>query len=767
MASIHNSINLTDRMSPVLRIIVKALDSTLKAMDNLDKASNKGVNSAAFRRAARDVNAASAEVESLVGKLNKTPPILGKIQSGFDKISKSASKMKNSWAVVTTGINSALSVLDRLADKISSVMDSVDKSRSAIARLNLYNTSGISGEKYYNEIYKTALATRSDLEDMADMVNKLLISGVYQGKGNVMASTKMAGLLNKVLIAGGGTNEENSRAIRQLMQGLSSGVLQGDELRSIREQTPYLMDILAQGLAKVDKKFEGIGIGDLKALGAQGELTSRTVIKAFTAMEGTINDAFRKMPKTFGQGMTSLKTIWKNFLWQLSLVDGPLAKINNLVWELVDFLNSEDGTKFFDGLAKAIRIAVDVLIWLIDVGKKVVSFFQKNTPILESLFIALGVAAVAAGVAALAAWVAAAWPILLIVAVVGLVAHAFISAGSTVGDVIGGILGVILFTVNFIEGFIMTAIAVVGYALITLGTIAVADVQIFVKAVRWLIVIIWSGLRIIWGVLKSVVMGAWGVIQWLVSGIAKRFNSLAQLILNILRKVASAIDSIFGSHLADTVDGWMNGLNQKIADLLKHLNYKGTFEDIELDWEMRFADIKAQLYEEGPYEHWKDVDPDKTIREGLKLREDLWDWADDNTWDPEEGWKRGQDIGASINKAIEDLKGLDIPDEKELKRLLKDMMPGSEGVPIAGGVPITGGNLDSVGSIKSDVNINDEDIKLLRDMAARDYLLNLQQITPVAHINFGDIRETADVRKIMDVIEDMVEEQMATALVAN
>ena len=84
-----------------------------------------------------------------------------------------------------------------------------------------------------------------------------------------------------------------------------------------------------------------------------------------------------------------------------------------------------------------------------------------------------------------------------------------------------------------------------------------------------------------------------------------------------------------------------------------------------------------------------------------------------------------------------------------------------------GGVNVAGGDLDSVGSIKNDVNINDEDIQLLRDMAARDYLLNLQQITPVAHISFGDVRETADVNKIMDVIEDMVEEQMATALVAN
>ena len=75
--------------------------------------------------------------------------------------------------------------------------------------------------------------------------------------------------------------------------------------------------------------------------------------------------------------------------------------------------------------------------------------------------------------------------------------------------------------------------------------------------------------------------------------------------------------------------------------------------------------------------------------------------------------------------------------------------------------------MDSVGKINSDVEIKDEDLKLLRDMAARDFLLNLQSITPVANVKFGDVRETADVNKIWDTIQDMIEEQMATSLVTN
>ena len=123
------------------------------------------------------------------------------------------------------------------------------------------------------------------------------------------------------------------------------------------------------------------------------------------------------------------------------------------------------------------------------------------------------------------------------------------------------------------------------------------------------------------------------------------------------------------------------------------------------------------------------------------------------------GYEWGAGVVNTLTDGIGDFTG-GLTDFMEGNTALYDSATGA-------GVNVAGGNLDSVGSIKNDVNINDEDIQLLRDMAARDYLLNLQQITPVAHISFGDVRETADVNKIMDVIEDMVEEQMATSLVSN
>ena len=67
--------------------------------------------------------------------------------------------------------------------------------------------------------------------------------------------------------------------------------------------------------------------------------------------------------------------------------------------------------------------------------------------------------------------------------------------------------------------------------------------------------------------------------------------------------------------------------------------------------------------------------------------------------------------------------------------------------------------------VGSDVDISDEDLQLLRDVAARDYLLTLQTSTPQVNNTFGDIKETADVNKILEVIQDMVDEQLAVSLV--
>lgn len=731
MAAINNSINLTDRMSPVLKTVLKALDSTMKAMDQLDRATNKGMNSAAFKRAKADIDAANSAVSSLNGQLEKTGSLMDRVSQ---KANTFGTKMTSSWrqylnqsklqgntrgviasrammgaggiitaaSKIPSGIKNLSSgignAFDRVSEKcrmaytetlsfinlvekgigaINGLMSANDAVTSDVAKIGLFNyDKNMSNAQAYGMAYKAAQNSRSDLSDTTTLINRIMMSGVYgQEAGSLGSATRMAEILNKAMVVGGGTAEGNKRALIQLSQGLSSGVLQGDELRSIREQAPYLASVLAQGLNKIDDRFIGTTVGDLKELGAQGELTSDVVIRALEAMQDQVDATFAdKAPRTWAQGLTSIKNTIKVVTAYLqSMEGGPLSKISELVWTIADYLKSTDGIRLLAGIATALSVVGTVLTWVVQAALTGISWLMDNSYILIAILIVLASMAVIAGVQMAAAWIAATWPILLVIvaiaAVIGILQVCGVSFSQIVRAICGGIAVVIAAFKNFGLA-VWEIIANIGIFLYNLFAV---DFPSFVLE----------------GVLMAIQM----------------FSPLLDLI--------SAIGNVLGQDW-DITATLSNGVLSKQAEL----------ESKRKD----FVDTGA--FQDG--------------------------WVSD-------AYNGGYEWGAGAVKTLTDGIG-------DFTGGLTDFMEGNTALyngATGAGVNVAGGNLDSVGSIKNDVNINDEDIQLLRDMAARDYLLNLQQITPVAHISFGDVRETADVNKIMDVIEDMVEEQMATALVAN
>lgn len=762
MAAIHNSIDLTDRMSPVLKKVLRALDSTLKAMDQLDRATNKGMNSDAFRLAQYDIQSANRALNSMNGNLGDTEKRLnrlGNMGSVFSNLGNSASKF-------IISLDHGLNILERISDKIGGMLKTADEARSQVARIGLYNKSAYSNEQLYGQIFATAMATRSGLFETGDLVNKLLMSGVFTGDNAPTSAIGMAGIINKALIAGGGIAEDNKRALRQLNQALSSGILQGDELRSIREQAPYLAQVLAKGLEKIDDKFIGTTVGDLKDLGAQGELTADRVVKAFWAMQDEINEDFKNMPKTFGQAMESISNIWKYFLYLISGVDGPLGKINDKLWQLVEYLQSTEGIEFLNDLAIGINFVCTAIAGAMQMVGDFVTFLQTNVPVAQALFIALGVAAVAAGVAAFIAWIQVAWLILLVMAAVFAISYAFLQAGYSAQEVVGTIVGSVCAAAGVVWDILLATAGVlmwvVGVAIIAvIGVVAtiILSIQIVFQLITWVVMAVITIFWFLLTVIESVFLGGKAAVQSFCIDVVGQFHRLAQDVLSILKLIASGIDAVFGSSLADTVSGWSSTLEGKFTAFVQDNDPKKTTDEIKNKWKefgsgvkTMFTSDKYNLYDEMINVAGVADTAINGIWNGLKTGDKfLGGLFVDPSAMYDSGYSWGSGLVDEIGKSQ-----LGLPNESILDQFRTD-----------GDVNVAGGNLDSVGSIKNDVNINDEDIQLLRDMAARDYLLNLQQITPVAHISFGDVRETADVNKIMDVIEDMVEEQMATALVAN
>jgi tape measure domain-containing protein len=731
MAAINNSINLTDRMSPVLKTVLKALDSTMKAMDQLDRATNKGMNSAAFKRAKADIDAANSAVSSLNGQLEKTGSLMDRVSQkantfgtnmtsswhqylnqsklqgntrgviasrammGVGGIITAASKIPSGIKNLSSGIGNAfdtvyekcrmaytetlsfINLVEKGIGAINGLMSANDAVTSDVAKIGLFNyDKNMSNAQAYGMAYRAAQNSRSDLSDTTTLINRIMMSGVYgQKAGSLGSATRMAEILNKAMVVGGGTAEENKRALIQLSQGLSSGVLQGDELRSIREQAPYLASVLAEGLNKIDDRFIGTTVGDLKELGAQGELTSDVVIRALEAMQDQVDATFAdKAPRTWAQGLTSIKNTIKVVTAYLqSMEGGPLSKISELVWIIADYLKSTDGLRLMSGIANMLTFIGNVLDIVIQAALNGITWLMDHSWALYTILLAIAIVIGVHIVGALYAMVAATSPFLLIAALIVVIIMLLMRMGFTFEQIVGAICGGIAVVIAAFKNFGLAVWEIIANIGIFLYNLFAVGFPSFVLE----------------GVLMAIQM----------------FSPLLDLI--------SAIGNVLGKDW-DITATLSNGVLSKQAEL----------ESKRKD----FVDTGA--FQDG--------------------------WVSD-------AYNGGYEWGAGAVKTLTDGIG-------DFTGGLTDFMEGNKALyngATGAGVNVAGGNLDSVGSIKNDVNINDEDIQLLRDMAARDYLLNLQQITPVAHISFGDVRETADVNKIMDVIEDMVEEQMATALVAN
>jgi tape measure domain-containing protein len=115
----------------------------------------------------------------------------------------------------------------------------------------------------------------------------------------------------------GATRQETANALLQLKQGLASGVLQGEELRSVREQAPLAAQAIAKEL--------GVSIGELKKLAAEGKITSDVVLRALGKLKDTQLEKLNAQFQTGAQALADLQIELEQAAQGIAKAFGPTA----------------------------------------------------------------------------------------------------------------------------------------------------------------------------------------------------------------------------------------------------------------------------------------------------------------------------------------------------------------------------------------------------------------------------------------------------------
>ena len=275
---------------------------------------------------------------------------------------------------------------------LKGVVNTLDDIAMMRARLGLLQQSTEGAGKAFDEVAKHASAAGISLESYGTLYYRI-------GNSSEKFVTTQKDLLKvtdavaKSLTIGGVQGREAAAVMIQFSQALQSGVLQGDEYRTMRENAAWYLKQIAQEL--------GVPMGKMRQLSSEGKLTSEKIIKATLAISDKINKEFEKFPMTFGRALAIASNQLKVFVdytdRESNFIDSWSRKFLNMFSHFMDFLWGI--REYFKGLNNVLRIlGVHFSVILGYIAVKAVSKLTVATALLMGkwLLIAAAIGLVAA-----------------------------------------------------------------------------------------------------------------------------------------------------------------------------------------------------------------------------------------------------------------------------------------------------------------------------------------------------------------------------------
>lgn len=290
-----------------------------------DKLKSMGVEAANLAQAERNLGAAMAAVRQEALGL---APAYAKVAQASSAAASGQIADQKALQAGMTSISAQLQRIQSVAvlalgggfagGLLKDVTDTADAFNNLAARVKLSTGEGTAFEQGFQRVQQVALGTSSALESTGILFARILQAG-KEFNLTQDAALGLTQTINQAVQLSGASAQASDAAITQLIQGLQSGVLRGEEFNSVMEQAPRLAQALAAGL--------GVTTGELRKMAQAGELSTKTVITALQSQSAALQAEFSKMPVTVGRAITNLQTQWSVFIGGLDASTGATSYV--------------------------------------------------------------------------------------------------------------------------------------------------------------------------------------------------------------------------------------------------------------------------------------------------------------------------------------------------------------------------------------------------------------------------------------------------------
>lgn len=310
---------------------------------------------AGFNQAANAASNASKQIENAIGQVRSQltrsfsemqksmerafdvdmSDFVGGVSDGKEKVRElnaELSKTGDKAAEAAGGLGKIGTVLAGFATLsfAKSLLDTADAMQSINSQVRQVTSSETEYLAVQRQLLDVANSTRASLESTASLyvsTSRALKDYGYTQQ-EILTFTEAT---NNAMTIGGVQAEQQAAALMQLSQALGSGVLQGDEFKSIAEAAPILLDTIAE--------YMGKSRAEIKKLGSEGELTADVIFKAISGASEKFGEQAAKMPMTMGQALTVFSNNWQSMISKLLNDSGAMSGIASIIKMIADNLN--------------------------------------------------------------------------------------------------------------------------------------------------------------------------------------------------------------------------------------------------------------------------------------------------------------------------------------------------------------------------------------------------------------------------------------------